>query len=119
MRDEILFVEDILENIKDIENFSKGLTKEEFGSNKLKQNAIVRSLEIIGEAAKNISERTKTKYSEIQWRKIVGSRDIFIHAYFGVNLDRIWDIIKSDLPTLKKQIQKIKDDLEKQNETKK
>jgi uncharacterized protein with HEPN domain len=76
-RDINLFIQDILENIKDIESFSKGLTIKEFESNKLKQNAIMRSLEVIGEAVKNIPDKFREKYPNIPWKKIAGFRDKF------------------------------------------
>ena len=68
-RDINLFIQDILENIKDIESFSKGLNKEKFESNKLRQNAIIRCLEIIGEATKNIPNSFREKYPNIPWKK--------------------------------------------------
>jgi len=103
----MLFIEDILENIKDIESFSKGLTKDKLEKSKLKQNAIVRSLEVIGEAVKNIPESFRKKYPKIPWKRIAGLRDVIIHAYFGINFERIWGVIKKDLPNLKEQIEKI------------
>lgn len=106
-RDIGLFIEDILENIKDIESFSKGLTKSKFQNDKLRQNAIVRSLEIIGEAVKNIPDSLRNKYPNIPWRYIAGLRDVLSHAYFGISIDRIWNIIKIDLPKLKKDISNI------------
>lgn len=102
-----LFIQDILDNIRDIESFSKGLTKQKFKNDKLKQNAIIRSLEVIGEAARNIPNSFREKYQEIPWRKIAGFRDILSHAYFGVSIDRVWNIIVIDLPKLKKDIIKI------------
>lgn len=109
-RDINLFIQDILGSIKDIESFSKGLTKEKFTSNKLKQNAIIRSLEIIGEASKNIPDSFREKYPDIPWKKIAGFRDILSHAYFGVSMDRVWNIIEKDLSNLKKEIEKIRVD---------
>lgn len=107
-RDINLFIDDILQNIRDIESFSKGLTKDKFQNNKLKQNAIIRSLEIIGEAVKNIPDSFRNKHPDIPWRKIAGFRDILSHAYFGVSMDRVWNIIEKDLSGLKKEIEKIK-----------
>jgi len=109
-RDTNLFVQDILDYAKDIEDFSRGLTKEEFISNRLKQSAIIRCLEVIGEAVKNIPDSFREKYPEIPWKTISGFRDVLSHAYFGVILDRVWNIIKKDLPILKKQVEKIKFD---------
>ena len=103
-----LFIQDIIENIKDVESFSNGLTKEKFEKDKLKQSAIIRSLEIIGEAVKNIPDSFRKKYPIIPWRDIAGFRDVLSHAYFGVSMDRVWNIIEKDLPILKKNIEKIK-----------
>ncbi len=103
-RDVNLFINDILESIKDIESFSKGLTRDKFRNDKLKQNAIIRSLEVIGEAVKNIPDSFKDKFPNIPWRKIAGFRDVLSHAYFGVSMDRVWNIVEKDLPKLKKEI---------------
>ncbi len=108
-----LFVSDILENIEDVEDFSKNLTKIKLENNKLKQNAIIRSLEVIGEAVKNIPNSFREKYPQVEWKKIAGFRDIIIHAYFKVDLDITWDVIKKDLPKLKKQIKIILKELAK------
>ena len=70
------------------------------------RDATIRRLEIIGEAVKNIPNSFRNKYPEVPWRNIAGFRDILIHAYFGINLDRVWNIIKKDLPDLKKNIKK-------------
>jgi len=106
-RDETLFLEDILDSINAIEEFSKDMDKKELISNRLKQSAIIREIEIIGEATKNISKTLKIKYPKIEWKKIAGTRDIIIHAYFGIDFNAVWDIIKKDLPELKKKIKEI------------
>jgi len=108
---DLIFIEHILESIKAIEDFSKGLTKEKLISSRLRQSAIVREIEIIGEAVKNISDSLKVKYNEIIWKEIVGTRDKMIYHYFGVDLDIVLGIIKNDLPILKKQVLKIREDL--------
>ncbi|MFC1682100.1 DUF86 domain-containing protein [Nanoarchaeota archaeon] len=107
MKDDLIFIKHILESINAIEEFSKDIDKKELKSNRLKQSAIVREIEIIGEATKNISDSLKDKYPEIPWREISGTRDKIIHNYFGVDLNIIWDIIKLNLPVLKKQLSNI------------
>ena len=108
-RDLKLFIEDILENINAIENFSKNLSEQELKENKLKQYAIIRAIEIIGEAVKNIPKNFREKYPNIEWSKIAGMRDIITHGYFGIDLDAVWKVIKEETPKLKKQISKIKE----------
>src|SRR3989338_11454739 len=84
-RDIGLFIEDILNSIKNIEEFSKNLDKDKFSKDILRQSAIIRQLEIIGEAAKNVPNSFREKYPNIAWKDIAGVRDVLSHAYFGVN----------------------------------
>lgn len=104
MKKDLIFVEHILESIENIENFVKWVSKENFEENKEKQSALIRQIEIIGEAAKNISPRTKKEGEGIGWREIIDTRDKMIHNYFGVDLDIVWDIVKIDIPKLKNQM---------------
>lgn len=113
IKDSMVFIEHILQSIKDIEDFSMNLSKEDFFKNKLKQNAIIRSIEIIGEASKNIPLTLKKDYPEIPWKDITGMRDKLMHHYFGVDLELVWKSIKEDIPFLKEQILKIRKDLKK------
>ncbi len=105
-RDEV-YLRDILDAISDIEKFIKDTTEEEFYKNKEKQYAVIRALEIIGEATKKLSKGLRLKYHEITWKEIAGMRDKLIHLYFGVKLDLVWVTIKERLPELKEQIYKI------------
>ena len=100
-RDTSLFIEDILESIKNIESFTKGITEKELSKNIEKQSAIIRQIEIIGEAAKNIPLSIRKKYPDIPWKDIVGMRDVISHGYFKVDLFIVWKVIKEDLPDLK------------------
>ena len=111
-KDDLVFIKHVLESIVAIEDFTKNIQKRALFSDRLRRSAIVREIEIIGEAVKNISNPTKEKYSEVEWKKIIGTRDKMIHNYFGVDLNIVWYIVKKDVPILKKQIQKIKKDLE-------
>lgn len=104
MRDINLYFEDILKAIKNIVKYTKGLTFEDFKKNSLLIDGVVRNLEIIGEAAKNIPLNTRNKYPGIEWKKIAGLRDILVHQYFGVDVEIIWDIIKNKIPDLRKKI---------------
>lgn len=114
---ELLSIEDdlarhFLDSINAIEDFSKGLDKKELVSSRLKQSAIVREIEIIGEAVKNVSNALKNKHKDIEWKEITGTKDMMIHHCFGVDPDIIWSIIKVNLPELKKKILNIKKSLE-------
>lgn len=111
MKEDLAFIEHILDSINAIEEFSKDMTKEKLMSDRLKQSAIVREIEIIGEAVKNISENIKNKHPEIEWKEISGTRDKMIHYYFGVDFSIVWDIIKINIPDLKNKILKIKMEL--------
>ena len=110
-KEDYIFIKHILESIGDIESFTKEISKDVFFKNKEKQNAVVRSLEVIGEAVKNIPDNLKKKYSSVPWREISGTRDKIIHHYFGVDLNIVWDIVKINIPDLKISISKIKRDL--------
>jgi uncharacterized protein with HEPN domain len=80
---------------------------EDFAKNEVLKRACSRSIEIIGEATKNLPPDFKKEHKEVEWKKISGLRDKIIHYYFGVNWDIVWDVIKNRLPKLKEQIEKI------------
>jgi len=98
---------DIKESCKRIELYIKNATYENFLEDIKTQDAIVRNLEIIGEAAKNISGSLKEKYSKVLWKELAGVRNRLIHQYFGVNYDIVWDIIRNEVPEVVSQIEKI------------
>jgi len=98
------YLKDILEAIEKIERYTKKLSFNQFSTNELVQDGVVRNLEIIGEAVKNIPDDIKKQKNGIEWRKIIGLRDILIHAYFGIDVDIVWDIIKNKIPELKTEI---------------
>lgn len=102
-----MFIEDILGSIKKIESYIKGLSYEQFIKEGMMVDAVIRNLEIIGEAAKNIPDKTREENPEIPWNKMIGLRNIATHAYFGVDLEIIWKIITENLPKTKNQIRKM------------
>ena len=106
-RGDIESARDILEAIKRIEAYTKGWTFQRFLKNTEKQDAVVRNLEIIGEAAKQIPEDFRKKYPGIEWKKMAGLRDVLIHNYMGVDLDEIQKIISARLPRLRAALKAI------------
>jgi len=99
-----IYLLDILRAIEKIEKYTYGMNFDYFSQNELVQDAVLRNLEIIGEAVKNLPEEVKNRYSNVEWRKIAGLRDILIHAYFEVDLEIVWDIVRNKLPELKTQV---------------
>ena len=110
-RDETFYLNEILEQIELIENSTRGISRSDFEKNLDLRDATIRRIEIIGEAIKNISKKTKDKYPLVGWRDIAGTRDKIIHQYFRIDFDVVWEIIKKDIPILKKQMETIKKEL--------
>lgn len=108
------FIKDILDSIVDIAAFVKGETFADFSKDKKTINAVIRSLEIIGEASKNIPAELRKKYSLVPWKKMAGLRDKLIHDYFGIDLEILWQVVEEDIPPLKIPIVKIFKSLNKQ-----
>lgn len=102
-----VYLEDVLECIVRIEQYVEGSNENDFYENYQVQDAVLRRLEVIGEAVKNIPQVAKEEHPDIPWRKIAGLRDVLIHGYSNVNLRRVWKIIVKDLPELKMQINEI------------
>ena len=107
-RDFRLYLDDILEAIHQIQTYVEGLDEESFGSDRKTQDAVIRNLEIIGEAVGNLPNEIQDAATEIEWRKIRGLRNILIHEYFGINLPIVWDVVQNKLGPLRQPAEKLK-----------
>ena len=112
-RDIALYIKDILKNMDKAGRFIKDITYEDFASDEKTNYAVVRCVEIIGEAAKNIPENIRRKYPDIPWKKMAGMRDKISHFYFGIDMKKVWLAVKRDIPKIKPQIRKILKDISK------
>ena len=101
------YIEDILEAMTNAIEFTKGMSYDEFVKDTKTVYAVIRAIEIIGEAVKNIPEEIRKKYPDIPWRSMAGMRDKVIHAYFGVKIERVWEVVKRDIPNLKPKFEKM------------
>jgi uncharacterized protein with HEPN domain len=100
-----LYLNHINDACSQIGVYIEKVDKDKFTINKLVQDGVIRQLEIIGEAARKISTKTREAYKEIDWGNITGMRDKLIHDYTGVDLEIVWKTVKEDVPELKKQIE--------------
>ena len=103
-----LYISDILESISKIKKYTRGMLFKEFANDEKSIDAVVRNIEIIGEATKHIPKSLRLKHVEVPWKEIIGTRSKVIHEYFGVDIEILWKTISEDIPALKKQIDKIK-----------
>jgi uncharacterized protein with HEPN domain len=111
-RDETVYLKHILDAIAKAETYLQGIDEDAFFQNSLVQDGVIRQIEIIGEATKNLSEELCTRYAHVPWEDIAGMRDKLIHQYFGVDLDKVWLTARDDLPALKSEVLNILSDLQ-------
>jgi uncharacterized protein with HEPN domain len=111
MKDPRVYLAQMLERIQRIEVFTRG-GKEVFLDQELVQDGVIRNLEVLGEAVKRVPQSYREQHPEIAWRMMAGLRDVLIHDYEGVDLERVWRIVQNDLPPLKQAIQAILPPLE-------
>ena len=108
-----LFIQDILQAIKDIDEFTSNMDFEEFCKDEKTKSAVVWQIHIIGEASKNISKSISDKYKEAPWKYMARIRDKIVHFYFGIDYEIVWDVVKKKLPEIKPLIEKVLTDLKK------
>jgi uncharacterized protein with HEPN domain len=106
-RDWQLYLEDMRVCCDKVLDYTRGLELPDFLANAMMYDAVVRNLEILGEAAKNIPDEIRRQHPQVEWRKIAGLRDVLAHAYFGLEDETLWDIVQSKLPELRLQLQQI------------
>ena len=106
-KDAFVYVHHMLDAIKAVETYIKGMGREGFLKNKMAQDAVMRNLEIMGEAAKRVPKALRDAHSLVEWKKIAGMRDILIHEYLGVDQEKVWLVIENRLPILKIELAKI------------
>jgi len=112
VRDFRVYLEDMVEAINCIEDYTQGMSYEDFVKDKKTIDAVVRNFEIIGEAAKNVPNEVRKNYSNLPWKEMSGMRDKLIHAYFGVKLDVLWKTIKERLSAVKLLVEEALSELE-------
>ena len=110
MKEATIYLEHILESAEAVAEHIQGLTKQDFLKSRKAQDAVLRRLEIIGEATKRLTPEVRNRDAQIPWREIAGMRDILIHEYFAVDLELVWKTIKRDVPKLVKRIKLLLDE---------
>ena len=103
----------MLDSASAILHFIEGRTRKQLNTDRMFSNAVVRELEVLGEAANNISKKTQKLFPEVPWKQIIGMRNTLIHAYFDVDYDIIWETVNNDLPSFYHQLKKIVSDFTK------
>lgn len=116
MSEVLVYLDDILEAADKIERFTRGLDYEAFAADPKTVDAVLRNFEVIGEAAKNVPEEVRNEYDTVPWSEMAGMRDKLIHGYATIDLQIIWTTVREEIPTLKSQIESLRNKLD-QTET--
>ena len=106
-RDYKVYLQDVVDAAGKVRSYTTGQSFKAFSEDTKTVDAVVRNLEVIGEAIKQVPDDFRSKHADVEWKKIAGLRDILVHQYFGVDVEIIWDIVQNKLPALEAQIRKI------------
>ena len=111
-KDESVYLRHILDAFVQIEFYMDDVSHEEFLQNRLLQDGVIRQLEVMGEAARNLSDDLRNEYPQIPWRQMIGLRNRMAHAYFNVDLQIVWEIVRGDIPDPKEKIERILNEMD-------
>ena len=111
-KDDTVYLRHILDAIEQIRDYLKDVSAKQFLQERLLQDGVVRRLEIIGEASRNLSDELRQKHPEVPWGQIIGLRNRITHAYFDVDLHIVWEIVQNDLSPLKQQVERILEEMD-------
>ena len=106
-RDYLLYLEDIINAIGKIENYTQNMDFHKFSKNEIVIDAVIRNFEVIGEATRNIPEDVKERYPKVEWKEVTGFRNVLIHDYFGIDVEAVWDTLQNNLQSFKEHILKV------------
>jgi uncharacterized protein with HEPN domain len=101
-----LYLRHILDAIQKIERYAE-VGHDEFIAESLRHDAVIRQLEIVGEAAKRLSPQVLSHSPDVPWRQVAGMRDVLIHDYMGVDLERVWNVLQQDLPSMRRAVEEL------------